>query len=135
MPASFGGACQKPPIHFRIQPVAGRKMRALNPQVDIGDVRRIDLRQQRMPAGHIGGDPRGAGSIEDRRLHQFEGNGHGRVEDSPFKLEIAADIVIVGIDRNLLFAARDENDGAGHDQRPERLQLLVRSADKSRDRP
>ncbi|OWK26258.1 hypothetical protein AJ87_02640 [Rhizobium yanglingense] len=119
-------ACQKPPVHFRIQPVSGRKMRALNAEVEIGDVCKIDLRQKRVPAGHIDRRHVGADRVKNCRLHQFEGNGHGRVEDLPFKFQIVADVVVFRVDRNLLFAARDENDGARDNQRPERLQFLVR---------
>ena len=98
-------------------------MRAGCGKIDSGNIVRRNVGQQCGPV--IGRDWGNvdAGGPEDRRFHHFRLRAGGDVENLALEFEIAAHIVVVGVDGQLPLAAGGENHGTGDDQWPERLQL------------
>jgi hypothetical protein len=117
-------AGEQAPVHITLRPVAGGKMLAFDAEIDIEHLLKIEIRQQRVPVGRRDGRHRDACGFQDRCLHQVEGDRDRGVEDAFLQLEIGADVIVPGIDGDLLLAAGHQNDGAGDDQRPERPELL-----------
>src|SRR6185369_10955310 len=93
---------EQAPIHVGLRPVSRSEMRALDTEIDEGYGRRVDVGQQWTPVLHRNRGRFDAHRLQDRDFHEFEWNGYRHIEYAAFELEIAANIVVLGIDRDLL---------------------------------